>query len=96
MFYNKDLFKKYGVKVPTTWAHSRSRVPETFKKNSSCPMTAGGKDGTAVLVAGYGILLSAYPDQAALVRGVSGAGTIKWNDARSVEMWKKMSSWPVT
>ncbi len=88
VFYNKDLFKKYGVKVPTTWGQLVAAC-QTFKKNAIAPMTAGGKDTWPVLVAGYGILLSAYPDQAALVKGLW-TGTIKWNDARSVDMWKKM------
>lgn len=88
VFYNKDLFAKYGVKVPTTWAQLLAAA-DTFKKNKIAPMTAGGKDGWPVLVAGYGILLSMYPDQAALVKGLW-TGTIKWNDAKSLEMWKRM------
>ena len=32
VFYNKDLFKKYGVKVPTTWGSARSRVPDVQEK----------------------------------------------------------------
>ena len=88
VFYNKDLFAKYGVKVPTTWSQLVAAC-QTFKKNNIAPMTAGGKDGWPVLVAGYGILLSAYPDQAALVKGLW-TGKIKWNDPHSVEMWKRM------
>jgi len=88
VFYNKDLFAKYGVKVPTTWAQLLAAA-DTFKKNKIAPMTAGGKDGWPVLVAGYGILLSMYPDQAALVKGLW-TGTVRWNDAKSVEMWKRM------
>jgi len=88
VFYNKELFAKYGVKVPTTWSQLVAAC-QTFKRNNIAPMTAGGKDGWPVLVAGYGILLSAYPDQAGLVKGLW-TGTIKWNDASSVDMWKKM------
>ena len=90
VFYNKDLFSKYGVKVPTTWGQLVAAC-DTFKKNKISPMTAGGKDGWPVLVAGYGIMLSAYPDQAALVKGLW-SGTIKWNDAKSVEMWNRMQA----
>src|SRR5208283_5586525 len=75
VFYNKDLFSRYGVKVPTTWSQLVAAC-DTFKKNKISAMTAGGKDGWPVLVAGYGILLSAYPDQAALVKGLW-SGTIK-------------------
>jgi len=88
VFYNKDLFAKYNVKVPTTWSQLLAAA-DTFKKNKIAPMTAGGKDGWPVLVAGYGILLSMYPDQAALVKGLW-TGSVKWNDAKSVEMWKRM------
>jgi raffinose/stachyose/melibiose transport system substrate-binding protein len=88
VFYNKDLFKKYGVKVPTTWSQLVAAC-QTFKKHDIAPMTAGGKDGWPVLVAGYGILLSAYPDQAALVKGLW-TGSITWNNARSLTMWKRM------
>jgi raffinose/stachyose/melibiose transport system substrate-binding protein len=88
VFYNKDLFAKYSVKVPTTWKQLVAAC-DTFKKNNIVPMTIGGKDGWPVLVGGYGILLSAYPDQAALVKGLW-EGKIKWNDSKSLDMWKKM------
>jgi raffinose/stachyose/melibiose transport system substrate-binding protein len=88
VFYNKDLFAKYGVKVPTTWKQFVAAC-DTFKKNKVNAITVGGKDGWPVLVGGYGILLSAYPDQAALVKGLW-EGKIKWNDAKSLDMWQKM------
>lgn len=88
VFYNKELFAKYKVKVPTTWKEFVAAC-DTFKKNKIPAVTVGGKDGWPVLVGGYGILLSAYPDQAALVQGLW-QGTIKWNDARSLDMWNKM------
>jgi raffinose/stachyose/melibiose transport system substrate-binding protein len=88
VFYNKDLFAKYGVKVPKTW-NELVAACNTFKKNGVSAMTAGGKDGWPVLVAGYGILVAQYPDQAALVKGLW-TGTAKWNDAKSLDMWKKM------
>lgn len=88
VFYNKDLFKKYNVKIPTTWKEFVAAC-DTFKKAGIPAIACGGKDGWPVLVAGYGILLSAYPDQAALVKGLW-QGTIKWNDAKSLDMWTKM------
>jgi raffinose/stachyose/melibiose transport system substrate-binding protein len=88
VFYNKDLFAKYKVKVPKTW-NELVKACDTFKKNGVSPMTCGGKDGWPVLVAGYGILLSVYPDQAALVQGLW-TGKIKWNNPKSLDMWKKM------
>jgi raffinose/stachyose/melibiose transport system substrate-binding protein len=88
VFYNKELFAKYKVKVPTTWKEFVAAC-DTFKKAGLPAIACGGKDGWPVLVAGYGILLSAYPDQAALVKGLW-QGTIKLNDAKSLDMWKKM------
>jgi raffinose/stachyose/melibiose transport system substrate-binding protein len=52
-------------------------------------MTAGGKDGWPIFVGAYGLIGSIYPDQAALVEGLW-TGSIKWNDAKSLEMWEKM------
>lgn len=88
VFYNKDLFAKFKIKVPTTWKEFVAAC-ETCKKNGVPAIACGGKDGWPVLVAGYGLLLSAYPDQAALVKGLW-EGKIKWNDAKSLGMWQKM------
>ncbi len=43
IFYNKDIFAKYGVKVPTTNAELEAAMA-TFKKNGVIPMQLGGKD----------------------------------------------------
>jgi raffinose/stachyose/melibiose transport system substrate-binding protein len=48
VFYNKDLFEKYGVEVPTTWDELVAAC-ETFKSNNVSCMTAGGKDGWPIL-----------------------------------------------
>jgi raffinose/stachyose/melibiose transport system substrate-binding protein len=40
-------------------------------------------------VGAYGLIGSIYPDQSALVEGLW-TGSIKWNDAKSKEMWDKM------
>jgi raffinose/stachyose/melibiose transport system substrate-binding protein len=52
-------------------------------------MTAGGKDGWPIFVGAYGLTGAIYPDQAALVEGLW-TGSIKWNDAKALEMWEKM------
>jgi raffinose/stachyose/melibiose transport system substrate-binding protein len=88
IFYNKDLFEKNNVKVPTTWAELVAAC-ETFKKANIPCMTAGGKDGWPIFVGAYGLLGAEYPDQAALVKGLWD-GSIKWNDAKSMDMWNKM------
>jgi raffinose/stachyose/melibiose transport system substrate-binding protein len=88
IFYNKDLFTKNNVKVPTTWSELVAACDAFKAANIPC-MTAGGKDGWPIFVGAYGLLGASYPDQAGLVQGLW-TGTIKWNDAKSVDMWKKM------
>lgn len=88
IYYNKNLFAQYNVKVPTTWSELVAAC-ETFKAANIPCMTAGGKDGWPIFVGAYGLLGSIYPDQAALVEGLW-TGTIKWNDEKSLDMWRKM------
>jgi raffinose/stachyose/melibiose transport system substrate-binding protein len=88
IYYNKDLFTKNSVKVPTTWSELVAACATLKKANIAC-MTAGGKDGWPIFVGAYGLIGAVYPDQAALVQGLW-TGTIKWNDAKSLDMWKKM------
>lgn len=88
VYYNKNLFEQYNVKVPTTWPELVTAC-ETFKAADIPCMTAGGKDGWPIFVGAYGLIGSIYPDQAALVEGLW-TGTIKWNDEKSLEMWRKM------
>jgi raffinose/stachyose/melibiose transport system substrate-binding protein len=88
IYYNQDLFDKYGVKVPTTWPELVAAC-ETFSKNDVRCMTAGGKDGWPIFVGAYGLTGALYPDQAALVEGLW-TGKMKWNDDRALEMWEKM------
>ncbi len=88
IYYNKDLFTTNNVKVPTTWDELVAAC-ETFTKANIPCMTAGGKDGWPIFVGAYGLIGSIYPDQAALVEGLW-TGTIKWNDAKSLEMWNAM------
>ena len=88
IYYNKDLFTANNVKVPTTWSELVAAC-ETFTAAGIPCMTAGGKDGWPIFVGAYGLIGSVYPDQAALVKGLWD-GSIKWNDAKSLEMWQKM------
>ena len=43
VYYNKDLFEKNGVKVPTTYAEFQAAV-ETFKKAGIVPIAFGNRD----------------------------------------------------
>ncbi len=88
IYYNKDMFAANNVKVPTTWPELVTAC-ETFKAAGIPCMTAGGKDGWPIFVGAYGLIGAIYPDQAALAEGLW-TGSIKWNDAKSLEMWTKM------
>ena len=88
IYYNKDLFAANNVKVPTTWDELVAACETFVAANIPC-MTAGGKDGWPIFVGAYGLTGALYPDQAALAEGLW-TGTIKWNDAKSMEMWEKM------
>lgn len=91
IYYNKNLFEANGVKVPTTWSELEAAC-ETFAAADIPCMTAGGKDGWPIFVGAYGLIGSIYPDQEALVEGLW-TGSIKWNDAKSMEMWEKMQGY---
>lgn len=88
LYYNKDMFAEYGVDVPTTWDQLVTAC-ETFTAEGIPCMTAGGKDGWPIFVGAYGLIGSIFPDQEALVEGLW-TGSIKWNDAETMEMWDKM------
>ena len=91
IYYNKDMFTANNVKVPTTWGELVTAC-EAFKKANVPCMTAGGKDGWPIFVGAYGLIGAIYPDQAALVEGLW-TGKIKWNDAKSLDMWTKMKTY---
>jgi raffinose/stachyose/melibiose transport system substrate-binding protein len=88
IYYNEDLFTANNVKVPTTWSELAAAC-ETFSAAGIPCMTAGGKDGWPIFVGAYGLTGALYPDQEALVEGLW-TGSIKWNDAKALEMWQKM------
>jgi raffinose/stachyose/melibiose transport system substrate-binding protein len=88
LYINEDLFAAHNVTVPTTWSELVAACQAFVAADVPC-MTAGGQDVWPIFVTGYGILGSAYPDQAALVEGLW-TGSIKWNDATSLEMWEKL------
>jgi len=90
LYINKDLFAKNNVKVPTTWSELVTAC-QTFKTASVPCMTAGGQDGWPIFVTGYGIVGSSFPDQAAYVEGLW-TGSIKYNDAKNLDMWKKLQT----
>ena len=69
LYINKDLFAANNVAVPTTWSELVAACQTFTAANIPC-ITAGGQDGWPIFVTGYGILGSAFPDQAAYVEGL--------------------------
>lgn len=49
VFYNKDMFQKYNLEVPTTWDEF-TKVCDTFKSNEITPIVMGLKDGWAHVI----------------------------------------------
>lgn len=88
LYINEDLFSANNVKVPTTWSELVAAC-EAFKAKQIPCMTAGGADGWPIFVTGYGILGSAFPDQAAYVEGLW-TGSVKYNDTANLAMWEKL------
>ena len=91
VFYNKDLFAANNITIPTTWSELVAACA-TFKAVDIPCMTAGGKDGWPIFVGAYGLLGAEFPDQAAYVEGLW-TGSIKFNDAKSLDMWTKMQTY---
>lgn len=55
--YNKALFDKYGLKIPTTYDELKNCV-QTFKKNNVVTISYGSKEGWAVW--GYQVFLNQW------------------------------------
>jgi len=51
-FYNKDLFTKYNVAVPTDWSELQAAI-KTFRSAGVTPLGVGGKDGWPVALMAY-------------------------------------------
>jgi raffinose/stachyose/melibiose transport system substrate-binding protein len=87
-FYNKDLFEKNNVKVPTTW-DELVQACETFKAAGVECMTSGGKDVWPLMVAGWGVQQSLYPDSDALMADLW-EGKATFNDEKAMKVWTRM------
>jgi raffinose/stachyose/melibiose transport system substrate-binding protein len=87
MFVNNDLLAEVGQSIPTTWPELLSVCDAVEAAGNSC-MTVGGGDTWPVFVGSWGILGALFPDQAGLVEGLW-TGSIKWNDADTLELWEK-------
>ena len=84
-YYNKKLFAKYGLSVPTTWAEFL-KVCNTLKKNGVAPLGVGGKDsaGLVMLTAVQGLYPTAA-DKVALNQGLW-QNKVKLTDSKPVQV----------
>ena len=72
VYYNKSIFEKYGLSVPTTWSELEN-VMSTLKSNNVTPFGIGGKDTWPAGLPMLGAVAGAYPtaaDKAALAQGL--------------------------
>ena len=72
VYYNKAIFEKYGLEVPTTWPELE-KVMSTLKNEGVTPFGIGGKDSWPAGLAMLGAVGSEYPtaaDKNALVEGL--------------------------
>lgn len=71
-YYNKAIFEKYGVAVPTTFDELLAAV-ETFKSNNITPMALFGSEGW-ITAAMYDVLATRW-DAGGIAKLDNGAGT---------------------
>lgn len=87
MFYNKAIFAKYHLAVPTTFTQLQ-RVVSTLKAKGVVPFTVDGKDGWPLGPAGVNAIDALYPNPVALDKGLW-TGSIKFTDPKSVEVLRR-------
>lgn len=82
MFYNTEIFKKYNLKEPATWAELL-QICDTLKKNGVTPIFASNKDAWTLAMQNAMVSVS-YPGEAWL--GKLTKGQAKFTDPEYVEM----------
>lgn len=87
IFYNKDIFKKYNIRIPKTF-NELIKVCETLKSNGVKPMTLAGKDIWPLTLPVQAIIGCLFPDQEKLIKGLW-TGDIKYTDPQTVEVFKR-------
>jgi raffinose/stachyose/melibiose transport system substrate-binding protein len=93
VYYNKSIFAKYHLSVPTTW-NQFVAVCQKLKANGVTPLIIGGEDGWPAAMPLWGILQSLYPtaqDQANLNKGLW-TGTVKYTAPVNVEVLDRLKT----
>ena len=80
IFVNEDMLAENGIEVPTTWSELVTAC-DTLKAAGVGCMTAGGRDQWPIFVGAYGLVGSAFPDQAAAVEAIW-TGETKYTDSQ--------------
>jgi len=88
VFYHKDLFDKYGIKVPNNLADFEAAC-ETLKKNGITPITLMAKTSWDILFTLEPIMSAVAPDWL----DDAAAGKAKIDDPRLLKGFKKMQEW---
>lgn len=87
IFYNKDIFAKFNLKVPTTYDELIT-VCETLKKNGVTPFTAAGAPVWPVNMENLGFVGSIFGDANILEESLWTGGK-GWEEPKYIEALKK-------
>lgn len=87
MFYNKKIFQRAGIQVPTTWAQLMKDCA-ALKSKGAIPMGIAGKDSAGV--ATLGVIQGQYPSTAAMDSLAKGLykGSVKLNQGKQLDVLK--------
>lgn len=84
VFYNKPVFEKLGVEIPTTWDEFLA-VCEQIKGEGMVPIgRSDSEDWTTQSFPGMGIPFSLFPDSEATIKKI-GTGEVAWTDLPEIE-----------
>ncbi|GAB1482532.1 ABC transporter substrate-binding protein [Treponema sp.] len=88
IFYNTEIFAKYGLKEPATWAELLT-IAETLQKNSVTPFFVTGKEAWTMAMQNAMVGVS-YPGDAWI--GKVAEGKAKFTDSEYVNMLKDLNA----
>ncbi|MBM7797467.1 raffinose/stachyose/melibiose transport system substrate-binding protein [Microlunatus panaciterrae] len=91
VYYNKTIFDKYGLKIPTTWSEFMT-VCKTLKSKGVVPLGISGKDSAGVNM--LGVVQNIYPtqkDKEDLAKGLWDQ-SVKLTDGKQLEVLTKVKA----
>jgi len=93
VYYNKAIFKKYNLSIPTTWSQFLT-VCSTLKSHGVAPIGIGGKDGWPAGLTMIAAVQGLYPTQAdkvALDKGLW-KQTVKLTDSKPSQVLDRVNT----